>query len=143
MEKNNNIYTKDFPEWTGRIVTPVQVSDLGRRHSFSGTALWDTGAEISVISDCVAKACRLQDFITGNRIQHFEDEREVKLGVVLVFPGDIRKFIPLSVAVLDGANRDVDVVLGMDIIGRGDFSLTRKGETLQMKFVFGDKFIDA
>lgn len=136
-------YVHNFPEWAGRIVTPVHVTDIGGEYSFDGKALWDTGSEISVISDCVAKACRLQDFLLGNKIQDMTEAKDVKLGVVLMFPGGIRKYVPLSVAVLDKMNRDVDVILGMDLIGRGDFSLTRKGEALQMKFVFGEQFIDA
>ena len=136
-------YVQTFPEWTGRIITPVHVTDLGGEYSFEGKAMWDTGSEISVISDCVARACRLQDFLTGNKLRDMTEEKDVKLGVVLMFPGGVRKYVPLSVAVLDDMNRDVDVILGMDLIARGDFSLKRKGEALQMKFVFGEQFIDA
>ena len=136
-------FVHTFPEWAGRIITPVHVTDLAREYSFDGKAMWDTSSEISVISDCVAKACRLQDFLLGNKIKDMTEEKEVKLGVVLMFPGGVQKYVPLSVAVLDGMNRDVDVILGMDLIGRGDFSLTRQGEALQMKFVFGERFIDA
>ena len=136
-------YEQAFPEWTGRIVTPVRISDLGGEHTFEGKALWDTGAEVSVISECVAKACRLQDLLTGDQVRDLTETKEVKTGVVLVFPGNVRKFVPLGVAVMGDLNRDVDIILGMDLIGRGDFSLIRKEGMLYMRFVFGEKFVNA
>lgn len=141
--KRNGEYIQRFPEWSGRIVTPVRVTDIGREHSFEGSALWDTGAEGSVMSRCVAEACRLQDFVSGASIRDMTEEKNAVVGVVLVFPGDVRKFVPLHVAVLDDLNRDVDVIIGMDLICRGDFSLTRKDGMLEMRFVFGEKFMNA
>lgn len=143
MMMKNNVYRQQLPLWTARLISPVHVSDIGSAYSFDGKALWDTGAEVSVISRCVAEACRLKDFLLKGSVRDLTEEKEVKIGVVLVFPGNVRKYVPLSVAVLDDMHRDVDVILGMDIISRGNFSLNRHPEHLEFSFTFGPDFIDA
>ena len=141
MEKD--VFTQTFPIWADRLVSPVRVSDLARNRQFEGRMLWDTGAQMSVISKCVAEACRLKTIPAGTTGTLMSAQEQAWLGVVLVFPGDIRKFVPLRSVVMDDLHTDVDVILGMDVIGRGDFSLKRAGEALQLKFVFGEDFMDA
>ena len=142
-EKDNSKITVRLPLWAGRITTPVKVTDLSRQRSFDGgKALWDTGSQVSIISEDIAKACHLKTVSDGEG-QGITGKAKLKLGVVLIFPGDVRKFIPISADVIDLKDHDIDVILGMDIIGRGDFSILRKDGYLEMTFVFGEDFMDA
>ena len=42
--------------------------------------------------------------------------------------------------VMEGAQRECDVIIGMDVIRRGDVSLYHDGEELVFRFDFGTKF---
>lgn len=143
MEDRNVVYKQSYPEFAGRLTSPVKVSDFSGEHSFQGKLLWDTGAEISVISKCVAEACRIDTIPAGTMRSLVYEPSEMRYGVVLMFPGDIRKFVPMQAAVLNEMYTDIDVILGMDVIGRGDFALIRKEGMLELRFAFGKDFLSA
>ena len=85
------------------------------------TALWDTGATNSVITQRVVNTCGLKPTGTA-RVDHAQGT----IDNVPTFLVDIE--LPNSVLVEDLTVTlgvlQVDVLIGMDIIGRGDFAVT-------------------
>ena len=99
---------------------------------FEFAALWDTGATGSVISQTVVNACELQ--ATGTRtMRHAQGStRGVSAYTVNIeLPNDLEfQALPVILGDLPG----FDMLIGMDIIGLGDFAITHpEGDT---KFSF-------
>lgn len=96
------------------------------------TGLWDTGATNSVISQAVVDKCGLK--ATGAlRVYHAQGSTEavpsflvnIKLPNDVEFPG-----LPVSLGNLSGT----DVLIGMDIIGSGDFAVTHRNNRTKFSF---------
>lgn len=94
-------------------------------------AIWDTGAVGSVISTNVVNALNLKP--TGKtRVLHANGDAIVNTYTVNIFLPNKVAFPSLPVT--EGILGDTDVLIGMDIISRGDFSITAsQGKT---KFSF-------
>lgn len=84
-------------------------------------ALWDTGAMGSVVSTNVVQALGLKS--TGKaRVFHANGESTVNTySINILLPNKVA-FSTLRVT--EGVLNDTDVLIGMDIISRGDFSVT-------------------
>ena len=95
-------------------------------------ALWDTGATGSVISQRVVDACGLQP--TGTRkVYHAQGEADdvpaflINIGL----PNNVEIHgLPVIFGVLQG----VSVLIGMDIIGMGDFAVTNRDGRTRFSF---------
>ena len=99
---------------------------------FQFTALWDTGATGSVISQRVVEACVLRSIGT-RKVNHVQGSAEdvPSYAVNVKLPSEV-EFQGLRVIL--GNLRGYDVLIGMDIIGLGDFAITHlEGDT---KFSF-------
>jgi len=98
-------------------------------HQF--TAIWDTGATNSVITQAVIDACQLVP--TGvARVNHAQgvslsETYLVNMGLPqqVIFPG---------VRVTKGSFNGADLLIGMDIISRGDFAVTNFGGLTKFSF---------
>ena len=91
-------------------------------------AIWDTGATNSVITSKVIDQCGLK--ATGITDVHTAQgtTRTETFLVAILLPNDV---VFPSVRVSKGAIHDADVLIGMDIISRGDFAVTnRDGKTV-------------
>lgn len=140
---------KDFIEYSfeageTKIITPVRIEDMGSTRFFKGLALWDTGAEKSVINASVADALELDTLPFGMMVTATGEEK-VGVGATLVFPGNVRRFMSLVTMVRlgcqDGGHREYDCVLGMDVISAGGFSVVGDGKGgFVFRFVFGKGF---
>lgn len=85
------------------------------------TALWDTGATGSVISKSVVSSLNL--IPTGKqRVFHADGECVVNTYLVnLYLPNSVA--FP-CIAVTEGKLTGIDILIGMDVITQGDFSIT-------------------
>lgn len=94
-------------------------------------AIWDTGAMRSVISTSVVKRLSLKP--TGmTRIFHANGESVVNTySVNILLPNQV--FFS-SLPVTEGLLNDTDVLIGMDIISRGDFSITAANNKTKFSF---------
>jgi predicted aspartyl protease len=90
--------------------------------------LWDTGATGSVITKAVADSIGIQP--TGRKIVHHangSDEVNTYL-VNFVLPGNV---VITGVNATEGKLSGIDILIGMDVISLGDFSITNyKGKTV-------------
>lgn len=95
-------------------------------------AIWDTGATASVITQAVVDACGLQPIgVVQTHGVHGTQLSDVYL-VNITLPNGVG-FMHIEVTkgqLVGGA----DVLIGMDIITSGDFSVTNKGGTTTFSF---------
>ena len=92
------------------------------------TAIWDTGATNSVITQKVIDQCGLK--ATGMTVVHTaQGSTTTETFLVGIFLPN--KVVLNEVRVSKGIFRDADVLIGMDIISHGDFAVTNKdGKTV-------------
>jgi gag-polyprotein putative aspartyl protease len=84
-------------------------------------AIWDTGATISVISQAVIDSCGL--VATGMAQVHgVHGAKPTETYLVNIELPD--KVVFTALRVTKGEIRDADILIGMDIINQGDFSVT-------------------
>jgi len=94
-------------------------------------ALWDTGASGSVISEKVAFLLGLK-FIGREIVYHVDGKSLVKTyGVNILLPNKIG-FTALKVT--EGVLTGIDVLIGMDIISKGDFAITSLNGNTKFSF---------
>ncbi len=108
-------------------------SDLPEAYNVK-SALWDTGAEATLINPRVVNALKLQRFSQTQLDGIGGDEIDDTYLVHIKLPtGDFA----FNVEATETANTgDYDVVIGMDIIAYGDFAFTNK----DFKSVFSFRF---
>lgn len=91
------------------------------------TALWDTGASATVISRKVVEDLNLKP-VGIQKVYHANGESMVhKYLISLKLPNDVG-FSALCVS--EGVLHGMDVLIGMDVIGNGDFTITNKDTTI-------------
>jgi hypothetical protein len=99
--------------------------------SFDFVAMWDTGATNTVISDSVVRRCSLTPtgVIRVRSVDHSALAEMYDVNVVL--PNLVH--VP-NLVVTRGDFSDIDVIVGMDIIGLGDFAVTNFGGVTKFSF---------
>ena len=118
-------FAKTFPGFVRLIITPATVMNLNSDKKLKVQALWDTGATNTMISKRVANALSLKK--TGEiNIRSFAGEKSVnEYYIRLLLAGGFAKDLQvLEFSEIKGA----DILIGMDIIGYGDFVFTLKKE---------------
>lgn len=111
-------------------------TDVGIRTGdkiFNGTALWDTGATSSCISQ---KVINTMGLIATGQMNVLTPQGSMQVGTYLV---DI--FLPNKVLIKDVSvcgsnidNQNLDMLIGMDIISLGDFAITHSRDTTIFSF---------
>ncbi len=133
MSTNSQTYafTTKYSGIARQLRNDVQVSCNGKTHQF--VALWDTGADHTCISDDVVEQLSLEP--TG------EKSMLTPNGISDTFTYLVNIILPNSVTVRnvlvcgsDIGKQGLGVLIGMDIIGRGDFSVSNFGEKTVFSF---------
>ncbi len=88
------------------------------------TAIWDTGATGSVITQKVVNECGLKP-IGRTKVYHAKGETTTAVYLASVFLPNKVAFPQLRMIEGNIAG-DAEVLIGMDIIGEGDFAVTNK-----------------
>ena len=131
-QPKRHAFTLKYSQRTGVLFTDIGVSKPdhdGELSQFRG--VWDTGATNSVISKRVVDALGLKTVRTTTN-QTANGEREAGVYIVdLYLPNMVRL---RGQAVIDGLLADADVLIGMDVIGEGDFAITHHGTGTCMTF---------
>lgn len=144
MTATPHVWTRKWDSVQNQLISPCSVSALfsfiesvaepesiDGLHEFS--ALWDTGATHSVISKRVVDALGIkhEGFVP---LAHANGIVEVPIyHVALVLPNDIAFPMP-NVPQTDLTG--IDVLIGMDIINRGDFAVTNQNDKTMFSFRF-------
>ena len=116
-------YKKEYPYLVEDIVTPLDIYSADGHKFHTERAIWDTGADTTIISSRIVKQLNLQPYKQGG-ISGIGGATgsNVYLVHVLVPTGD---FVT-SVEVMESDFEDIDVLIGMDVIVFGDFLITNK-----------------
>lgn len=112
--------TVTYPSVQERIVTPVLVQF--HKKIVKVNALWDTGSNRTYISNSLADKLQLQSEGVKTTITSGGEINSNLYNITL----HLNNFMSYSVCVASYPNTvsNADIVIGMDIIGQGDFAIT-------------------
>jgi len=123
-------FKNEFANLTLRLTTEAEISDISQStKKIKVRALWDTGAMLSAITPEAARRLKLVPFnrIKVNGINNTSLADMVKVCIKLPNMVDVNN---TNVTVCNLV-KDVDLLIGMDIIKLGDFSISNgAGKTL-------------
>lgn len=117
------------------IETPVELKDPFTEKLISTKGIWDTGAQSSVITKSAAKALGLKP-IRKAMVTGVHGAKEVNVYYVNITLNN--KSITLNAQVTEceelSADHETGMLIGMNIISMGDFSITNYGGNTVMSF---------
>ena len=122
-------FKKEYSYLSSRLTTEVEINTVSAQKRSIVTALWDTGATISAITPAIAQKLNLIPInrVKVNGVNNISLADVVKISIEL--PGQI--VIQEINVVVCNLITGVEMLIGMDIIQRGDFSISNgKGKTL-------------
>jgi len=129
-------YTEKYPTVVNTLITKCYVGEpvQGVQYDFNFKefrGLWDTGAMCSAISNKVAILLGLLP-VSRETIGHATGQSVVDVyNVGILLPNNI--LIPW-VEVFEGTFSNFDMLIGMDIISKGDFSISNKDKKTTFSF---------
>lgn len=131
--------TLNFQETVDCIVTESYIYtpiDLAKNNTIKRVkalhSLWDTGASVSLISSRVAKVLELIS-IGKSGVSGYNEGIDVK-DTFLVHIGLPTGDIITNIMAMEFDSDEYDVVIGMDVICKGDFALTNKNDKTTFSF---------
>ena len=124
-------FKKEYPDLVESVITECDIySSVGKRFQ-TDRALWDTGADTTIISSRIAKQLQLkplrQGYITGIG---GDSSSNVFLVHIQLPTGD---FVT-DVEVMEDDYYDYDVIIGTDVIMFGDFLISNAEEKTTFQF---------
>lgn len=133
------LYTKEHEFRVDAIVTPIAICDvdafrdgvISSKIFRSQNAVWDTGATNTLISRKVVDVLSLKSF---NKVAVSDNKGVAETDTYLVHIALPTNDMVTNLEVLLTDNEDYDVIIGMDIIGMGDFSLKSKDGNTKFSF---------
>ncbi len=122
-----------FPSCLSCIETDIQLENPDTHRGMRLTALWDTGSTNSCVANAVADLLELN----GGRDADVVTQADGVISCPVVI-GNMRiedmLFERKSISVPLVGGRNPSVIIGMDVIGMGDFSIARKGAMSVFRF---------
>jgi hypothetical protein len=102
--------------------------------------LWDTGADVSVILRGTADFLQLARSEATGEVIGVGGKVTGRVALTVALPGDDSHGIIVQPFEMERLSGGVDFVIGMDIIGAGDLTLTRRNGRTVLAFTFGERF---
>ena len=117
-------YTKKYDKIIDAPITKCYVGEPTQDlHRDEIRGLWDTGATCSLVSGRVASLLGIMP-VSKTTIGHANGQSVVNLyNISVVLPNDV--LLPF-IEVAEGAFSNFDLLIGMDIISKGDLSISNK-----------------
>ncbi|MCQ2605035.1 MAG: retroviral-like aspartic protease family protein [Bacteroidales bacterium] len=135
---DKNAFTINYGCRKNCVDTQCMVSSINSPSLINLRALWDTGANASVISKKVVQQLDLKP--TGfARIIHANGQSIVKTYIINLYLPN--KLIYKSLFVTEGDFDDTDVLIGMDVISSGDFALSCKNGDTTFSFQYPSRYL--
>ena len=126
----HSAFKSEYPNLSLRLITEVEICDVLRpSQRIKVRALWDTGAMLSAVTPEVARMLSLVPFnrVKVNGINNISMADVAKVSIKLPNLVEVKN---TNVTVCNLV-KDVDLLIGMDIIQLGDFSISNgAGKTL-------------
>jgi len=115
-----------------RIISEAVLFNPDDKKSVKVKALWDTGATCSVISKIIAKSISLRK-ICYSEMRHANGIERVPVFVAgMKLPNQV--IIPELTVLSCNPIHEFDLIIGMDIIAKGDFAITGKNGNTKFSF---------
>ena len=130
------VYHAFIQEYTAkhnRLLTEIELTNPLNNSVAKGLALWDTGVTSSCISDSVAGKLDLKPTGMMN-IRTPSGSKEVRTFLVNIKLPNYLSVVDVPVCETDIGNQDIDVLIGMDIILLGDFSVSNFNDRTVFSF---------
>ena len=123
-------FKSEYPNLSLRLVTEVEIYDVSQSpQKMKARSLWDTGAMLSAITPEIVQSLNLVPFnrVKVNGINNTSMADMVKVSIKLPNLVEVKN----SNVTVCNLVKDVDLLIGMDIIQLGDFSISNgEGKTL-------------
>lgn len=137
-------FTLCTPREIAEIATPLTAAnpEQPEKKVLHCTAIWDTGATSSMISKSVAKKLML-DAAGKTRVSgvHGIEDTAVYYADLIFGNGFVIPRVRMSEAADNGG---FDILIGMDIIGRGEFYVSGvSGKSLNVCFTISDSAVES
>lgn len=114
-------FNKEYQEVGDALQTECDIYSLEGRSYHTDNAMWDTGATTTIISSRIVSQLGLQPYQQGGITGiGGESDTNTHLVHVMIPTGDV----VTNCEVMESDFEDYDVIIGMDIIGLGDFCFT-------------------
>ena len=124
-------YKKEYPTLVEDIMTDCDIYSADGHKFHTERALWDTGADTTIISSRIVKELNLKPYKSGGISGIGGDTgSNVYLVHVLVPTGDFVSYVE----VMESDFQDIDILIGMDVITFGDFLITNKDGKTTFQF---------
>lgn len=124
-------YKKEYPSITETILTECDIYTSDGKKYHTERAMWDTGADTTIISPRIVQQLHLQPYQQGGIAGiGGASNSNIYLVHILAPTGD---FIT-NVEVMESDFQDYDVIIGMDIIMFGDFLITNADDKTIFQF---------
>ena len=115
-----------------KIISEVVLFNSYNKKSVKIKALWDTGATCSVVSNTVAESILLRN-ICYAEMRHANGIERVPVFVAgIKLPNQV--VIPELTVLSCNPIHEFDLIIGMDIIAKGDFAITGKNGNTKFSF---------
>ena len=124
-----------------RPITPVRIINPETKREVVVSALWDTGADVSVILKSTADFLGLYRSASECEAASVGGKFTGRTAAALALPGDDGRAILVYPFEAESLTRGIDFIIGMDIIKEGDFTLTFRNGQLLIAYTFGEKFL--
>nr|DAG72596.1 MAG TPA: retropepsin [Caudoviricetes sp.] len=129
-------FTVDYPGKSNKLITQITIFSGDR--SIKGNALWDTGATTSCISESVSEQLSLVPTGMMN-IQTPSSTKAVNTYLVSVGLPNHLRVNDIPVCDTDIGKQGLEMLIGMDIITLGDFSVSHFNDKTAFTFRFPSK----
>jgi hypothetical protein len=136
-------FTQKYPGITNRIITPVQIAAAfdpakppPNPNFLQTSALWDTGATQSVVTEATAKTLGL--VAVGKSLVHYGKGHSHANTYLVNFllPNHVGVQAVLVSECDDPVNNQFGAIIGMDIIATGDLTITNYNRQTWVTFRF-------
>lgn len=128
MEINAYTFTRKYDNITNQIITDIVLRNNIRK--ITGKGLWDTGASFSCISRKVATALELVPTGFTNILTPSGSTVKPTYAITVDLPEYVT-FETIKVCESEIGNQGIEMLIGMDIISKGNFSISNfQGKTI-------------
>ncbi|MDY3979536.1 MAG: SEC-C metal-binding domain-containing protein [Tidjanibacter sp.] len=135
QETKIHALTNCYPGIANSIITPVEIKNLETGEVYSTNGIWDTGASGSVITKSVADALKLdpktQIYVNGISGPMLSN---VYYAEITLNNKNISIFARVTECAELSTDKSVGMLIGMNIINKGDFVITNFNEQTVMSF---------
>ena len=124
-------FTKKYGKLVSELDTPIKIANPADRKFVDLLAVWDTGATNSVITRSAAQKCGLVPVGVENVSGVTGTSQVAAYFVTIGLPNNIE----MNLRVTEGEDCiGCDVLIGMDVISKGDFCVTNKYNLTVLSF---------